>query len=245
MEPLMSHAHAMPWPEPWERGERHGWNPARWMRMAAEHGHRGRPRGRRGHGPSGFWDDPQGGGGFGPPGGDSRTWHPRARGGPKVRRGDVRAALLALLAEEPRNGYQIIQEIAERSDGVWRPSAGSVYPALQQLDDEGLVQAVQSGTRRLFELTEEGRRYVEEHAEECAALWEAVRDTVGQEAIDMRSLVRQVGMAAMQVLKVGSTSQIVEMRQVLTDTRRSLYRILAEDDTDGGDNGPGGPEDPE
>src|SRR6516162_1729546 len=59
--------------------------------------------------------------------------------GPRVRRGDVRAAILDLLGEgQPWNGYQIIQEIAERTQGVWRPSAGSVYPALQQLEDEGL-----------------------------------------------------------------------------------------------------------
>jgi DNA-binding PadR family transcriptional regulator len=152
-----------------------------------------------------------------------------------VRRGDVRAAVLALLAEEPRNGYQIIQEIAERSDGIWRPSAGSVYPALQQLQDEGLARATESGTRRLFELTEEGRTYVEEHAEECAAPWEAVRDTVGEHPMEIRELVRQVGMAAMQVLQAGSASQVAEMRQVLTGTRRSLYRILAQDETSDAD----------
>jgi DNA-binding PadR family transcriptional regulator len=162
-----------------------------------------------------------------------------------VRRGDVRAAVLALLAEGPRNGYQIIQEIAERSGGVWRPSAGSVYPALQQLWDEGLAQAVKSDTRRLFELTEEGRTYVEKHAKEHAAPWDAVRDTVGEEPMEMRDLVRQVGMATMQVLQAGSASQIAEMRQVLIATRRSLYRILAGDDTGNAEHGATGKENPE
>ena len=224
----MSHTHVMSQPELWKHGERVGRNLRHWMRMTAEHGGPGRRRGPRRRGPSGWSEDPAGEGG---------SWHPHFRGrGPKVRRGDVRAAVLALLAEEPRNGYQIIKEIAERSDGIWRPSAGSVYPALQQLQDEGLAQATESGTRRLFELTEDGRTYVEEHAEECTAPWETVRDTVGQHPMEIRELVRQVGMAAMQVLAAGSASQITEMRQVLTGARRSLYRILARDEAGDVDN---------
>lgn len=140
--------------------------------------------------------------------------------------------MLALLAEEPRNGYQIIQEIAERSGGVWRPSAGSVYPALQQLEDEGLVQAVESGARRLFELTEDGRAYVEAHADELAAPWDAVYDTVGDEAVELRNLIGQVAGAAVQVVHAGSASQAAEARRILADARRSLYRILAEGDWD-------------
>src|SRR5262249_49122735 len=91
----------------------------------------------------------------------TRSGHGPARAGSgrgaRVRRGDVRAAALALLAEEPRNGYQLIQEIAERSDGVWQPSPGSVYPALQQLEDEGLIQAeTPEGGRKRYALTGEG-----------------------------------------------------------------------------------------
>ncbi|HWG15964.1 MAG TPA: PadR family transcriptional regulator, partial [Streptosporangiaceae bacterium] len=113
-------------------------------------------------------------GGFGGPLGGGRL----ARG-PRVRRGDVRAAALSLLAEGPRNGYQIIQEISERTDGVWRPSPGSVYPALQQLEDEGLIQPEtgESG-RKAFALTEEGRAYTESHADELAASWDAVTGSV-------------------------------------------------------------------
>src|SRR5919108_1951248 len=95
--------------------------------------------------------------GFGPP------------RGPRARRGDVRAALLVLLAEEPRNGYQLMQEIEQRSDGVWRPSPGSVYPALQQLEDEGLVRVEPGEGRKAYGLTDEGRAYVEEHADELGA----------------------------------------------------------------------------
>src|SRR6202171_275716 len=121
-------------------------------------------KGRCGRGPHGvprhhgFGGCPFGGGG-GPFGGPGRG--PRGRGR-KARRGDVRTAALLLLAEEPRNGYQIMQEVEERSEGVWRPSAGSVYPALAQLEDEGLIRSQESDGRKLFALTDEGRAQVEQ-----------------------------------------------------------------------------------
>ena len=116
--------------------------------------------------------------------------------GPRAKRGDVRAAALALLAQEPMNGYQIIQEIGERSDGVWRPSPGSVYPALQQLEDEGLIRAeTDDSGRRSYQLTDEGRSYVEAHPDEVRAPWDAVADSLGDSAIQMRKLLMQVGMA--------------------------------------------------
>ena len=100
------------------------------------------------------------------PDGLRRTGRPRrsGRGGGRARRGDVRTALLTLLAEEPRNGYQLMQEIERRSEGVWRPSPGSVYPALQQLEDEGLVRAEETDGRKLFHLTDEGRKAAEASA---------------------------------------------------------------------------------
>jgi DNA-binding PadR family transcriptional regulator len=153
--------------------------------------------------------------------------------GPRAKRGDVRAAALALLAEEPMNGYQIIQEIAERSDGVWRPSPGSVYPALQQLEDEGLIvaQPDESG-RRSYQLTDEGRNYTEAHPDEVRAPWDAVAGSVGDSAIEMRNLLRQVGMAGFQVLSAGTDAQARQARQILTDARKALYRVLAADDED-------------
>ena len=113
---------------------------------------------------------------FGPPWGGRGGrrgfgWGPFGRG-PKARRGDVRAAALALLAEQPRNGYQIIQEIGERSGGLWTPSSGPVYPALQLLQDEGLIQEETHDGRRTFQLTDAGRAYVAEHKEELTAPWE-------------------------------------------------------------------------
>src|SRR5215212_9377682 len=89
--------------------------------------------------------------------GDAGPWGFPGHRGPRARRGDVRAALLVLLAEEPRNGYQLMQEIEHRSDGTWRPSPGSVYPALQQLEDERLVVTAEHDGNRVFEITDAGR----------------------------------------------------------------------------------------
>jgi DNA-binding PadR family transcriptional regulator len=167
--------------------------------------------------------------------GPARFWmadEPRRR--PRVRRGDVRAAALALLAEQPRNGYQIIQEIAARSGGVWQPSPGSVYPALQQLEDEGLIHAegAESG-RKAFALTDEGRAYMAAHADEVTAPWEIVAGRERGGSLEMRSLIGQLAMAAMQVTHAGSDAQVAEAQRILKDTRRSLYRILAADDETG------------
>jgi DNA-binding PadR family transcriptional regulator len=171
--------------------------------------------------------------GFGPPP-PFGMWmdKPRLRG-PRARRGDVRAAALALLAEGPRNGYQIIQEIGERSGGVWRPSPGSVYPALQQLEDEGLVRAeAGDGGRRAFVLTDEGRSYVEAHPEELRAPWDVVAGGFGGPALEMRKLIGQVAMAAFQVVSAGTEAQLGDARQILADARKALYRLLAADDED-------------
>ncbi len=154
---------------------------------------------------------------------------------PKVKRGDVRAAALALLAEGPRNGYQIIQEIAERSHGIWRPSPGSVYPALQQLEDEGLVRAEEEGGRRVYRLTDPGRDHVAGNRAELTEPWAAVAESVSEEMVDLRVLFAQLGMAMRQVVEAGTPAQHARAGQILAETRRSLYRLLAEEDTDEGE----------
>jgi DNA-binding PadR family transcriptional regulator len=151
--------------------------------------------------------------------------------GPRARRGDVRAAILDLLAEgESWNGYQIIQEIAQRTQGVWRPSAGSVYPALQQLEDEGLISPEGEGRRRMYSLTEEGRAYAEAHADELRGSWDAAAGMADDAVLELGDMIRQVMMAVMEVRRAGSASQLAEARRVLVETRRSMYRILAEDE---------------
>ncbi len=148
--------------------------------------------------------------------------------GRAVRRGDVRAAILAVLADQPMHGYQVMQELRQRSDGRWAPSAGSVYPTLQQLEDEGLVRGEERNGRRVFSLTEQGKPEAE-RLKEAARPWEADRDPG---ASDPRRLALQVARATMQVYQAGSPKAIDEARRVLVATRRDLYRILAEDDAD-------------
>jgi DNA-binding PadR family transcriptional regulator len=160
-----------------------------------------------------------------PPGGFG--WPP-FRPGPRARRGDIRAAILALLGEEPRNGYQIMQEIKQRSQGTWNPSPGSVYPALQQLEDELLVVNEERPSGRVYALTNEGKAYVKEHADEIAAPWKALTDAAGDDVVEVMSLSRQVVGAAMQLIQAGDSAQIGKAKKILVATRRSLYEILAE-----------------
>jgi DNA-binding PadR family transcriptional regulator len=156
---------------------------------------------------------------FGPPFG-------RARG--RRRRGDVRTALLRLLADEPRNGYQLMQAIDERSGGRWRPSPGSVYPALSQLEDEGLIRATERDGAKLFEITDQGRERLGESKTDPAP-WAEEQDPEAPDLHKMASLVIQIGKAAWQVAQEGNERQTEQAFQTLAETRRTLYRILAED----------------
>jgi DNA-binding PadR family transcriptional regulator len=163
------------------------------------------------------------GGPFGGPG-----WGPHRRGRGRARRGDVRLALLRLLAEEPRNGYQLMQAIEERSEGFWRPSPGSVYPTLAQLEDEGLIRSAETEGARTFEITDAGREHLETRADEPDP-WQPVAEEAENPLAELGPLIIQIGKAAFQVASVGDRSQRDQARSVLADTRRALYRILAGD----------------
>lgn len=153
------------------------------------------------------------------------------RGGPRIGRGDVRAATLLLLAEQPSHGYQIIQQVGERSGGLWQPSPGSVYPALQMLEDEGLVRSEEQDGRRVFKLTDSGQAYVAEHKDELSSVWKAVSDTVDNNQVELHDLFHQVGKAVRTVAQEGTTTQLAAARELLSNTRRQLYLILAGEDT--------------
>jgi DNA-binding PadR family transcriptional regulator len=182
-------------------------------------GRGGGPFGRGGRGGSPF-----GPGGFPPGGFGGNPFRP----GTRARRGDIRAAVLALLQEEPRNGYQIMQEIKQRSQGMWNPSPGSVYPALQQLEDERLIAIEERPSGRVYALTSEGKAYVKEHSDETAAPWEALSSAAGDDFVEVMNLSRQLGAAAMQVIQAGDAAQVAKAKKILAATRRSLYEILAE-----------------
>ncbi|MEU6814313.1 PadR family transcriptional regulator [Streptomyces sp. NPDC046860] len=154
----------------------------------------------------------------------------RGRGGPRgrARRGDVRASILALLVDRPMHGYEMIQEIAERSGGAWKPSPGSVYPTLQLLEDEGLIASESEGGKRLFALTDSGRTAAEEGPD---APWEEASRGVDWEALGE---IRQAGAGLMeafgQVWKTGTKEQRDKALGVLNDARKRLYLILADED---------------
>jgi len=187
------------------------------------------PGGERGYGPRRHRGYGRGGYGFGDFG-----WPPNRPGGRfgrgrKARRGDIRTAALLLLAEEPRNGYQIMQEVEQRSEGVWRPSPGSVYPALQQLEDEGLIRSEESEGRKLFHLTDAGRAEIEKRDAGAPAPWDEMSSDFGEKAHDLGQAFRSVAVAFAQVMRTGEEAQMEQARAVLANTRRDLYRILAEE----------------
>jgi DNA-binding PadR family transcriptional regulator len=178
-----------------------------------------------GHGPHEGWPGHHGGGPFGPPG-------PWGFGGGRRRgrrgRGDVRAAVLALLAERPMHGYEMIQELERRTGGVWRPSPGSVYPTLQLLEDEDLITGEESEGRRRFALTDAGRAEAERQGQRLP--WEEVTAGVAPLAWNLRDALGQIAQAAWAVAGAGNEAQQAKALEILKDARRRLYAILAEGD---------------
>ena len=150
------------------------------------------------------------------------------KAGPRMGRGDVRAAVLALLAEKPMHGYQIIHEIEERSNGAWKPSPGSVYPTLQLLADEGIIGAEESNGRKTYSLTDEGRAMADAAADQPAP-WEApsARDSGRGSALPKAGI--DLAQAAAQVGRSGNPEQVKQAVAVLEEARRKLYSILAQD----------------
>lgn len=155
---------------------------------------------------------------------------------PRARRGDVRVAILAVLADGPLNGYQVIQEIADRTGGAWRPSPGSVYPTLSQLEDEGLVEGDDERGRRALRLSDAGRDFLADHESEVAGLWAPFaegNDSRGesQSGVDFASLKPELGRvmnAVWQIITTGTDDQRRAAIGVLVEARRALYQILAD-----------------
>ncbi|ROO90224.1 DNA-binding PadR family transcriptional regulator [Actinocorallia herbida] len=174
-----------------------------------------RGRGRRGDfGPWGPGGGGPRGGGLGGPGG--------RRG--RARRGNVKAALLALLAERPMHGYEMISELENRTGGIWRPSPGSVYPTLQLLEEEGLVTSAEQEGKRLFTITEQGATTAAADPEP----WRAVADAAGDSAVKARESVHQLAVALKQVMMAGTEEQQARSLEIVGDAKRKLYGILAE-----------------
>ena len=183
------------------------------------------------HGPHGGWPGHHGAfGPFGPPGPPMPPgpWGFGGRRRGRRGRGDVRAAILALLAERPMHGYEMIQELEARTGGVWRPSPGSVYPTLQLLEDEDLITGEEGEGRRRFTLTDAGRAEAERQGQRSP--WEEVTAGVAPMAWNLRDAMGQIAQAFWSVANAGSEAQQARALEVLKDTRRRLYAILAEGD---------------
>jgi DNA-binding PadR family transcriptional regulator len=194
-------------------------------------GHRSGRSGGPWGGGSGSW----GGWWPGPPGPPPR--------GAKAGRGDVRAAILALLREGPRTGYQVMSDIEERSAGAWRPSPGAVYPALAQLADEGLIVGTESGGRRTYSLTDAGRDYVEQNPDMARGAWESRTQQEAWELPGLFAEAARVGGGIVQIAHAGTPEQVRAAERLLEQTRRRLYQILADDDDpDDADEGAGADE---
>ncbi|MDN5570865.1 MAG: PadR family transcriptional regulator, partial [Propionibacteriaceae bacterium] len=165
-----------------------------------------------------------GGPGHGGPGGPGGR-RGRGRGG-RARRGDVRQAILALLAEQPMNGYQIITTLADRTQGLWKPSPGAVYPALAQLVDEGLIAETDVDGQRAFTLTEAGR----EPAENADKPWEAVNAEAqaARAAFDPSAYqaYRTLATAVQAVTQSGTPDQVAQAASALAEAERAIYRLL-------------------
>jgi DNA-binding PadR family transcriptional regulator len=149
-------------------------------------------------------------------------------GGRRARRGDVRTALLSLLADNPMHGYDLIRELEQRSGGAWRPSPGSIYPTLQLLEDEGLVTSEERDGKRVYTITDAGRAELEERRERgTGEPWEF--GPLGEGLGQLREAGGQLAAAAMQVARTGSEAQRKHAAEILADARKKIYGLLAED----------------
>lgn len=218
-----------------ERGHQHGGHQHGRPRRGGRHGGGfGGPMGGLDLGPMGdpnqLGGGPMGPGPMGGPGRGPRGGRGGGRRGPgRGRRGDVRNAVLALLGEQELNGYGLINAIAEKSNGLWRPSAGSIYPALGLLEDEGLIQPTEADGKKVFQLTEAGRTHLSEHAEEIGKPWEKVAEP-HRGFLDVRGDMHQLGMAVQQVVVTGDADQVEAARKILEKARKDVYRLLAGDE---------------
>lgn len=147
--------------------------------------------------------------------------------GQRAKRGDVQAATLALLAEQDMHGYQIIQELSERSGGAWNPSPGSIYPALQALEQHGMVSSIQSGGKRVFTLTELGRKHAEALPEQ--APWDEIAED-SDASQRLRDVFHGLMTATLQVARSGNDEYVARTADIIADARKRIYLMLAGDE---------------
>ena len=159
---------------------------------------------------------------------EGRPWEGRRRGG-RMRRGDIRTAVLVVLGEGPGHGYDVIQRLEEHTDGAWRPSPGSIYPMLQLLEDEGRVRASEREGKKVYEITDAGREEAAQRVEEAGGTpWDLAGrddDRIG----DLRGALRQLFLAAKQVSMAGDRDRLDRAIDILKRACKEIYTLLAED----------------
>lgn len=192
-------------------------------------------------GPEDFADFEEGGGPWAHHG-HSHAGPPPWAGGRRARRGDIRWALLLGLLDGPAHGYELIGRLEARTGGMWRPSAGSVYPTLQMLEDEGLVAGRDENGKRIFDLTEAGRTEANAARERIgqAGPWAGAAGGAGGGHFELRKGMKGLVLAVRQAAVAGDESQVRAAAAVINEARQRIYRILAGDTTDTGGGEPGG-----
>jgi DNA-binding PadR family transcriptional regulator len=147
----------------------------------------------------------------------------------RMRRGDIRTALLAALAEGPGHGYDVMQTLEEKTGGAWRPSPGSVYPTLQLLEDEGLVRSYEREGKRVYEITDAGREESQRRIDEAGGTpWE-LSGRGGRRMGELRMAMAQFHMASKQIAATGTPAQVERALEIVREARRQLYQLLSED----------------
>ena len=148
--------------------------------------------------------------------------------GSRARRGDMQAAILGLLTEKPMHGYQVIQELADRSGGAWTPGPGSVYPTLQAMEEQGLVSGEQDGSRRVFSLTDTGRAAVGTQRPDRGPMpWQQIANASGPR-VAMRQSIGTLFAAASQIERTGTDEQVEKAVALIDQARKAMYLLLAE-----------------
>jgi DNA-binding PadR family transcriptional regulator len=153
-------------------------------------------------------------------------WREHGHGGGRRRRGDIRTAVLSALEESPAHGYEIIQRFEEKTAGAWRPSAGSIYPTLQLLEDEGLVRSYERDGKKVYELTDEGRATAAQRVEEGGSPWASGQ--ISRKYKDFGDAMRQLALASRQAAMTGNPEVMGKVVEILTDARKRIYTLLAE-----------------
>src|SRR5689334_2440395 len=166
--------------------------------------------------------------------GDARGWGmhghgPRRHGMRRLRRGILKFALLKLLSEMPRHGYDLIREVRQKG---WGGGAGSVYPILAALEAAGLIAGRDEGDRRTYDITEKGRQVLGEHAAEFERFLvedEDEEEAGGDVAAQLRDSAGRLMQAITQIGPSSKAETMERVRELLDETRKKIYQALAEE----------------